>query len=213
MAEILQIPVAKAGTKEETFFLDIDVSKISDVTYQEAMYLGLKELANRGMSKLTKGAFEGDEAKLRTAAAKVAATNAENILSGNIRVHGGKKKEPKGAVATESLRLAKALVKKHLKAAGYKVSEVKTSEITRLAKVFLESDQGEGIRAQARENIAKRDETTVELDLKALGVAIDPKKVEANAKKKAKDQLSAKQAGKTKPRAKKGAKPGKEARA
>jgi hypothetical protein len=212
---VLQIPVVKAGSKDQAFLLDIDVDKISDVSYQEALRLGLKELANRGMSKLTKAAFDGDEAKLRAAAEKVAQTNLDNINSGNIRVSGGKKKVATGAIATEALRLAKALVKKGLKAQGFKVSEVKTSDITRLAKEYLDTDGGSALMDKAKANIAEREATPVEMDFKALNVQIDDKKVQANAKKKAegKTTLSAKQAGKPATRSKKGAKPGKEARA
>ncbi len=200
---MLRIPVTKAG---KDFFVEIDTNAIPAEVFEEAVKLGLKDLMGRGMSKLTKAAYGGDEAKL---AAAQAGKNLEAINAGSIRFSGGKKKVAKGAIQSEAVRLAKALVKKGLKDQGYKVSEVATKDITRLANELLETEQGAALLTQAAANVEARNATTVALDFTKLNVQIDPKKVEANAKKrgatKAAGNLSATQAKKPGKRAKKGA--------
>lgn len=198
---IMTIPVTKGkGT------VDIDLASIPEAVYAEALRLGLKELVNRGMSKITKAAFPNDEEGMKAAAMAQAAKNVEAINTGNIRFSSGtKSKGISSEVKTEAMRLAKALVKDSLKRDGMKISHIPASEITAAAKDVLEAHPS--LIAQAEANIAERKATTIKVDVTKL-VKVDPalvaKAEEKKAKTKAAGQLSAKQAGKVAPRGKKG---------
>lgn len=194
---ILNVPITKA---KDT--VQIDTDALPTEVYAEAMLLGLKELANRGMSKITKASTK-DEDELKSLAAVQAQKNVAAIMEGTIRFSGKKAKSGESReVMTEALRLAKNLVKDGIKAAGMKISHVKASEITVAAKELLASD--ETLVEQAKANLAERAAKPIKIDIKAL-IKEDPKLVakaqKAAAEKKATKPLSATQAGKVKPRA------------
>jgi hypothetical protein len=194
-----------AITKAKGEFVTIDSDKLPDDVFKEALMLGLKTLVNRGTSKITKALYENDEEKLKAAAIAKANEQVELIMTSKIRFTGAKKaKGASGAVMTEARRLAKNLVKDQIKAAGLKISHYEASEITKAANALLESDTGPSIIEQAKANLAERENIKPALDITAL-IAPSAKKVAAaEAKKAEKKPLSAKQAGKTAPRAKKG---------
>lgn len=198
---IIVVPVVKSkGTVE------VDTDTIPQEVYEEALKLGLKELANRGMSKITKTTYPvADE--LKAAAQKKALENVTAMNGGKIRFMTGKAKGASGVVMTEARRLAKNIVKDELKKAKIKISHVDPKEITAAAKALLESETGPSIIKQAEANLAEREKTAIKgIDISAL-VKTDPKLVaKAEAKKKDKP-LSAKQAGKTATRAKPGTQP------
>lgn len=195
---LMQIPVVKGKASVE-----IDTDSLPDAVYQEALRLGLKELVNRGMSKITVAKLEGDDlAKAQAAAMEKANENVENIKTGKIR-YAGQKSSAKvsGAVMTEARRIARNIVKDTLKAAGHKISHYEASEITKAANALIEADPS--IVETAKENLEKRSQAPVKIDIAAL-VQESPKLVaKANeAKAKKKEQLSAKQAGMVAKRAK-----------
>ena len=200
---VVAIPITKGAAS-----IDMDTEKLPEAVYFEALKLGLKELANRGMSKITVAKLEGDDlAKARAAAMEVAAKNAEKIMKGDIRFSGAKAAtKVSGAVNTEAMRIARGIVKDTLKANNLKISHYKASEITVAAKALLAQDDGTILKT-AEENLAKRSAPVEgKIDLKALigGMKEDPElvaKAEA-AKAKKKETLSAKQAGMVAPRAK-----------
>jgi hypothetical protein len=113
-----------------------------------------------------------------------------------------------GATQTEAMRLAKALVKDTLRTNGYKISAFDAKEITAFAKEVLAANQD--LYKRAEENLKAR----AELPVKGLSVAsmlgertgdetLKAKpKVPPKPKAKAKDVISAAQAGKVAPRAK-----------
>lgn len=199
--KLVTIPITKAkGTVE------IDVNNdVPDDVYAEALVLGLKELANRGMTKITKASTK-DEAELKTLAMAQAQKNVEAIRTSKIRFS-GKKSDSKitGEVKTEAMRLAKNIVKDLMKKAGLKISHTPASEITAAAKEVLEADAS--IIATAQANIEARKKKSeggvAGIDITTL-VKADPKLVAKDAEKKAAEKankpLSAKQAGKVKPR-------------
>lgn len=205
---------APAPTSIVTFVLkngagnvDVDTSKLPDDVYREALMQGLKAIAERGMSKLTKETYP-DEAERKAAIHAKAEANVQDMYNGKVKIAGqAKTKKASGAVMTEAMRLARNLVKDAMKANSIKISHVKASEITAAAKQLLENDPS--IIATAEANLAARLETPAKIDIKSL-IKVDPglvakdeaKKAEAKANK----PLSAKQAGKVAPRAK-GAKP------
>ncbi len=208
-----QIPVTKA---KDTVAIDTD--SLPTEVYAEALKLGLKELVNRGMSKITKSAHP-DEAELKAKALEQAQANVEAINSGKIRFAGGAAKKASGAVMTEARRLAKNVIKDEMKKAGLKISHVDASEITKAANALLASDQGKQFIEAAEAELKLREEAKAQIEGAAdaplssilAGIAINPdKKVKAEAaaaKKKAdkkpsaSGQLSAKQAAKVAPRA------------
>ena len=194
----LSIPVTKGAST-----VSIDTDKVPQEMYEEALYLGFKEMVNRKMSKITVAKLEGEDlVKARAAAMEVAQKNVAEINAGTFKVHGTKSAtKVSGAVMTEAMRIARNVIKDTLKAAGHKISHYKASQITEAAKQIV----GQYV-AQAEENLAKRAQPPAAIDLSALvkGMHTDPdlvKKAEA-AKVAKKDQLSAKQAGMVATRAK-----------
>jgi hypothetical protein len=206
---VYQIPVTKGKAT-----VAIDSEAIPEAVYAEALKLGLKELVNRGMTKITKSDYPTEEA-FRAAAMEQAAKNVEAINSGKIRFAGGAAaKKASGAVMTEARRLAKQVIKDEMKRKGIKLAHVDSSEITRLANVLLASDQGQYFLREAEAELKRREEvkaaveTGGETSLSDIlsGIAINPtKKAKAEARKAspaAAGQLSAKQASKVAPRTK-----------
>lgn len=193
---IMQIAVTKAkGT------IEVDTDTIPEDVYAEALMQGLKVLLNRGASKVTKAAIPDAEA-LKAKAMEIAQEQLALVMSGDIKFTGvAKKAKVSGAVMTEARRLARNVVKDVLKKAGEKISHYDAKEITKAANELLAQD--DSLIAQAEANLAERAKVPVKIDVKAL-IRVNPTKVaaaEAKAKK-AKDQLSAKQAGMVKTQAK-----------
>lgn len=192
-----------AGTVE----VDVSSGKLPDAVYREALMQGLKVLAERAMSKITKEAYP-DEAERKAAIKAKAESNIEDMYAGKTKITGqAAVKKASGAVMTEAMRLARNLVKDFMKSNKIKISTVKPSEITKAAKAMLDNDPS--IITTAEANLKAREATPIKIDLKAL-IHADPELVAKEAAKKAKTAaekpLSAKQAGKVAPRAK-GSKP------
>lgn len=189
---ILEISVTKgAGT------VSIDTDAIPVDVYSEALRLGLKEMVNRGMSKITVKGLEGEKLdEARAAAMTKAAENVEAINSGKVRMGTGaaKKSKESGKVMTEARRLARNIVKDELRKAGHKVSHYAASDITAAANQLIEADPS--IVEQAKANLEARETAPVKIDVAGL-LKESPKLVKAAEERKAaaKDQLSAKQAG------------------
>lgn len=187
--------------------ISVDTAKLPDEVYHEVLMQGLKVIAERAMSKITKEAYP-DEAERKAAIKAKAEENVADMYSGKTKITGAAKvKKASGAVMTEAMRLARNLIKDAMKANKIKISTVKASEITKTAKALLDSDPS--ILKTAEENIKQREATPVKIDIKAL-IHADPELVAKDAAKKAKAKadkpLSKTQAGKVAPRAK-GAKP------
>lgn len=193
------IPVTKGKAS-----IEINIDDVPNDVYKEALLLGLKELVNRGMSKISVAKLEGVELdKAKAAAMAQAAKNVEAIKTSKIKFAGKKTKTAESAaVMTEALRLAKNLVKDEIKRAGGKISHYKASEITLAAKELLSQD--ESLVTQAKANLEEREKTPVKVNIMSL-VKEDPelvKKAEAKKAEKKTAGLSAKQAGMTKVRSK-----------
>src|SRR5277367_6723897 len=193
---ILQIPVSK-GTD---LFIEIDTDELTDESFpadsfKEILFQGLKQILNRGQSKLgsTKG-MEGKE--LEGANAALLAKTGETLdamRKGEIRVTGGKAKT-KGlnrAIKVEAMRLAKIAVKDAAKRKGMKVSLLKAKDITAVAEDILNGEQGETFLEQARETIKAREaaETT---GIDVSQIKMDPKLVAAAEEKKAQGKAKGK---------------------
>jgi len=187
--------------------IEVDTAKLPDDVYREALMQGLKVIAERGMSKMTKEAYPVEDE--RKAAIKTKAeANVEDMYAGKVKITGAKTvKKASGAVMTEAMRLARNLIKDAMKANKIKISTVKASEITKAAKAYIETNPS--IITTAEANLKAREETPMTLDIKSL-IKVDPELVAKDEAKKAKAKadkpLSKAQAGKVAPRAK-GAKP------
>lgn len=186
--ETLRIPVVKAKHYVE---VKTGPDHLPEHVYREALALGLKQLVNRGQTKITKEAYPDGE-KLRAAAMEKAEETLAAMYSGKIRVVGGKAagKVP-GVVMTEARRLARAAVKEALKQSGVRVSLVEASEITKAANALIATDPS--YITMAEEEIEKRAAKKVEIDLS--GIQISQKKLKAQEAKKAEKVLSAAKAG------------------
>jgi len=190
-SSILTIPVTKSKGSVE-----IDTSTLPDDVYREVLIQGLKVLANRGMSKITKASTK-DEAELKTLAQEQAEKNVEAMKAGKIKFSAGvKAKKASGKVMTEAMRLARGIVKDEIKRSGGKVSHYEASEITKAAKAYLEADPA--ILAQAEKNLAEREALPLPttINLSEL-IKASPKLIAAAEAKKKDKPLSAKQAGMT----------------
>lgn len=196
---VLQVPITKGKATVE-----IDTEQVPIDVYAEALLLGFKELANRGMSKITKASTK-DEDELKSLAMEAAEKNVAAIMSGKIRFLGKKAKSGESAaVMTEARRIAKNLVKDGIKAAGMKISNVPAKEITQAANVLLAEDPS--LVEQAKANLEERAKVPANVALIKSLIKEDPKLVaKAKAANEAKRKtLSATQAGKVKPRKSKG---------
>lgn len=198
---IYEIPVVKGkGT------VSIDSDALPVEVYAEALRLGLKELVNRKMSKITVAKLEGEKlAEAQAAAMKQAQENLEAIMKGDIRYSGQKAQvKVSGAVNTEAMRIARNIIKDAIKANKGKISHYKASEISAAAKELLKGEQGAAILKTAEENLNKAKAPGIDLSALVGGMKEDPElvaKAEA-AKAKKKETLSAAQAGKVTKRAK-----------
>lgn len=182
-----EIPIVKA---KDT--VTIETSALPDDVYNEALYLGLKVLANRGQSTIT-GTTYPDEQERAEAATEVAKKTIGDMYLGKIRRSSGAKSASagKGELMVEARRLAKIYVKAELKEAGLRVSLIKPAEITKLANEMIANDPT--IMEEARENIAKR-------NAKGKGRKIDVAALKAKVKED--PELVAKQKAKAKARKK-----------
>ena len=188
--------------------IEVDTALLPNEVYKEVLIQGLKAIAERNMSKLTKEAYP-DEGQRKQAIHDRAMENVQAMYDGKIKITGAAKvKKASGAVMTEAMRLARNLIKDAMKANKIKISTVKASEITKAAKAYIETNPG--LIATAEANIKAREETPMTLDIKSL-IKVDPELVAKDEAKKAKAKadkpLSKAQAGKVAPRAK-GTKPG-----
>jgi hypothetical protein len=190
--------------------VEVDTSRIEDMAvYQFIFQTGLETLINKiGMSKIAAGLTKLDgEEKAKAVAAVVEQANktVQAMYDGDLK---GAKAVSKrtGAVQTEAMRLAKALVKQTLRDNGYKVTAFDAKEITAFAKDVLASNAD--LYKTAEENLKAR----AALPVKGLNVAAmlgersgdeslkAKPKVPPKPKGKAKDVISAAQAGKVAPR-------------
>jgi hypothetical protein len=192
--------------------VEVDASKIVDMdVYQYIFQVGLETIINKvGMSKIAAGITKAegeDKAKRSADIIEQAQKTIQAMYDGDLK---GAKATSKrtGATQTEAMRLAKALVKDTLRTNGYKISAFDAKEITAFAKEVLAANQD--LYKRAEENLKAR----AELPVKGLSVAsmlgertgdetLKAKpKVPPKPKAKAKDVISAAQAGKVAPRAK-----------
>ena len=190
----------------------VDTRSFNDEVYKEVLLQGIKAIAERNMSKLTKEAYPV-EAERKAAILAKAQANVKAMAEGTIKITGKTIKKVSGAIMTEAMRLGRNLVKDAMKANKIKISHVKASEITAAAKALLESDPS--IVATAEANLKAREATPMKINIASL-IHVDPELVRKDEAKKAKEKaekpLSAKQAGKVAPRAK-GSKPAAQAQA
>lgn len=198
---VYSIPVVKGKSTVE-----IDADAMPVEVYAEALRLGLKELVNRKMSKITVAKLEGEKlAEAQAAAMKQAEENVTAIMKGDIRYSGSKATtKVSGAVNTEAMRIARNIIKDAIKANKGKISHYKASEISAAAKELLKGEQGAAILKTAAENLDKAKAPGIDLSALVGGMKEDPELVAKAelAKAKKKETLSAAQAGKVSKRAK-----------
>lgn len=208
---VVSSTVVSFALKNGAGTIEVDTAQLPDHVYREALMQGLKLIAERAMSKITKEAYPNDAERKAAIKAKAEA-NVQDMYDGKTKITGeAKVKKASGAVMTEAMRLARNLVKDAMKANKIKISHVKASEITAAAKALMDTDPSILVTAEA--NLKAREATPIKIDIKAL-IHTDPdlvaKDTARKAETKASKPLSAKQAGKVAPRAK-GSKPQAEA--
>lgn len=201
VGDTFEIPITKAGRT-----LTVTTKGMSNNVYRMALILGLKDLCNRGMTKITvtenRKKMEGEKLiAAQNAAFDKAEENLALLMKGKLpRMVGVKSESDKlsGVVMTEARRLAKNLIKDEIKAAGEKISHYESKDITAAANAVLKNDDevSKKLIAQAKENVAKREQNVEEKKsstgvskekLQALGLNVSQKKV-AEAEKAKKDK-------------------------
>ena len=195
----VKIPVIKSKG-----YVEFETDSLPPEVYLEALELGLKELVNRKMSKVTVAKLEGEElVKAQAAAQAIAEENVIAINKGDIRFSTRKSAaKVSGAVNTEAMRIARNMVKDVIKASKGKISHYAASEITKAAKELITNDSS--IIETAKANLEKRQAAPIKVDVLGLmkeSPELVAKAEKAKAEKKA--SLSATQAGKVATRAKK----------
>ena len=199
--QVVNVPIVKAKTT-----MAITIDDIPADVWAEVILQGLKVIYNRGTSKITAAAFKGDKDALAKAALEKAQEQHDLVMASKIKFSGSSKKKAgvAGKVMTKARQFAKDLVKTELRKAGYKVSHIEASEITRLANLYLDSENGPAMIAKAQAFLEEQDALAAgEAPSFLKSVQISDKLVAADAAKKSKGgTLSAKQAGKVAKRAK-----------
>lgn len=200
----------KAGT------IEVDSTSLSDEACAYIFQKGLEAIINTvGMSKITGHTKASPEEKVKIEAAVVtqAKKNLADLKAGSLK---GKKAsgadKVTGALQTEAMRLAKEMVKDHIRSIGHKQNAYKASEITAYAKEVLAGNPR--LLKQAQANLDERAadaKTSIPLNLKDLFKAKEESGADVKSKpkggRKAKADgegapLSAKQSGKVASRAK-----------
>jgi hypothetical protein len=206
---VFDIKITKASVKGKDFTIPVSAAWIANEAspelYEEIIRRGMEYVLNHfpGVSKIT-----GKEEATLAAAQKAASDYWTELQSGKFKAKGKGKSKVSGAVKTEAMRLARALVKQAIKDAGKKISHYDAKDITEAAKSVL--DERPDLLVQAEENLAKvlkpQDDASVGLLKSAVAsIAVNPVKVaKANAKKAKPDAgvLSAAKAGQVKQRSK-----------
>ena len=208
--------MVKVPLKSDCGEVEVNTSLLTDEVYAMVMLEGLKSVINSvGMSKLLPGItkLEGeDKTKAVAAVLAQAQENVQALYSGTINKK-GRKAKASGAEQTEAMRLAKMLVKDHIRNSGQKIGAYTAKEITEAAKKVLEGNPRLLVQAKANlEERAAEAKNTGGLDLVGLfGDKANSAEVKAKPKtppkpkaKEGKAPLSAKQAAMVAPRQKPG---------
>lgn len=210
---IVKVEITKAKTT-----LEFDTKTLPDEVYAEALRQGLKVLANRGQTKITKETYPEAEELKAAALAKAELTKAD-MYAGKIRIMGAKGDKVSGKVMTIARNMAKALVKDEMKRQKIKVSYVEASVITKHANDLLAKMPALIEKAKAQLEAQEAEALAMKESLASIvtpGMISEKKKAKVEAEKaEAKEKagtISAKQAGMTAQRPPKGqAKPAQQA--
>src|SRR5579871_1209461 len=164
--------IAEVELKSGCGTITVNFDEMNIDMYKMLLIEGAKAVLNSvGMSKKLPGItkLEGaDKEKAIEAVRKQAEETLAKLMNGTLSKGRGKSKVS-GAVQTEALRLAKLLVKQHIKDSGQKVGAYSAKEITAAAKAVL--DANPALVQQAEKNLAERAgdvKGTKGLDLKKL---------------------------------------------
>lgn len=207
--DVLMIPVSKTGTS-----LEVNLKEIPDDAYRTILIEGLKAILAKKMSKITVAKLEGEQlAAAQAAALEIAKSNLKDVYEDKVKSGRGsaKSKGVPGVVMTEARRIAKAVVKDAIRAAGQKISHVEASVITAAANQLIADDPSYVEKAkaniEARSQVVPADKEAAQAMLVKLGGVKESSKLVAKAAAKKAEAnkdapLSAKQAGKVAPRKK-----------
>jgi hypothetical protein len=182
---VLRVQIPKAKT-----FIEVETDRLPTHVYQEALVQGLKALLIRGQTTFTKEKYP-DPDELQAASLEKTKATLEDLYAGKVTIRGASKdsKVPR-EVMTAARNIARKMVKEILKRRGVKVTQVKSSDITKAANSMLAANPH--IIEKARKEIEDIEkDTNMDLD---MDIQEDPKLVAAQAKKKTDKTLSAKQA-------------------
>lgn len=188
---ILTVAVSKGRSGE----LEVDTARLAEYIYINCLKEGSKVHVNKGMSKINKADFK-TVAEFQAAVMAKANENLQAMYNGTMVIRGSKSKGDKVPTEVMSLarNMARAIVKAELKKKGFKISLIKSAQITKAANLLL-TQRPELVKKAADDLAAQAEAEEGEVDVTA-GIAEDPELKAKAAQAKAAKQLSAAKAGK-----------------
>jgi hypothetical protein len=169
----------------------MDTAKLQNHVYQELLVLGGKVACTRGTTTITKEKYPDPE-ELQAAALAKAEANLADLYAGKITIRGASKDSK---VSREVMKVARDMARKRvrefMKRRGIKITQVKSSEITKAANLMLASDPSIIEKARKEQEALEKEDISLDMDIE-----VDPNLVAAQAKRKGAKTLSATQAGK-----------------
>jgi len=195
---IIEVPIAKASSKDKAATINVDTASFSDEVYAYIMAEGLKAIANARMGAKVGAVTKKTGKELEDAQATammIATENLDRLAKGEVKKAKGKSVSGEDRkVTTEARRLAREVVKDLIKAAKGRIGDYSAKQITEAADELIKGDPSFVVKA--KENLASRNDTLPVLDIGAL-IQPDAKKVAKRKADEASKPLSAKQAGMT----------------
>jgi len=188
---ILTVSISKGRSGE----IDIDTGKVAEYVYIQMLKEGGKVLANKGMSKINKADYKS-VAEFQAAVMAKAKENLMAMYEGTMVIRGSKAKGDKvpTEVTTLARNMARAIVKSELKKKGFKISLIKSAQITKAANLLL--TQRPEILKKAQADFDAQQEEAETGPSVISGISEDPELKAKAASAKAAKQLSAAKAGK-----------------
>lgn len=184
----VHVPVVKATTKGAPASIEVCWDHLPGDVMKEAIVQGLKVIINRGAgpdSGANKATEEG-----RETAMKLALANVQKLYEGKIRMTAASRTKVSGALKTEAMRIARAIIRDAIKDSGAKISHYKPKAISEAAAKLLESERGKEVWAAAKKALEERakEETGLKKEVSGLIAGLQPdeelvKKAKAKAKK------------------------------
>jgi len=191
---VLTVSVSKGRSGE----IEVDTAKVAEYIYINMLKEGAKTHVNKGMTKINKGDYK-TLGEFQAAVMAKANENLKAMYEGTMVIRGSAKakgdKHP-AEVMTLARNFARAIVKAELKKKGFKISLIKSAQITKSANILLQQRPELVTKAAAQIAAEAEEAEAAGSSVDISGIQEDPELKAKAAKAKADKQLSAAKAGK-----------------